>query len=280
MKRILYCLGILFALLLNCNDSGTEPAPTELTLLKPAGGEIWLVGEKVDITWSSKNAGQRISIELSRDNGASWSIIEESVENSGSYSWLVNEQESDNVLVRIIDISTGKTSTHQTPIAIKMIGNLIVTFYLEYLADPYPSYQTTIWLENENGEFMQSLFVSDWLGRGGYAHRDVCSTWNAKANWTENHSEDVDAVTGATPEWGVDSQYTFDLSIRGIAPGTYKCNIETHISGEYNILYTGLINVNVEDSTVDPTPIYIPNPHESAGDILKNVKMIYSFTKK
>jgi hypothetical protein len=277
-KNILLLLLLIAVWLLNCENNSTKPEPVELTLLTPVGGEIWFLHGDVDITWSSKNGGSTIKIEISRDGGESWEHIAEST-NTGNFTWAVSGDESDTVLVRLTDVESGKTATLASPLQIKALGYLDVNFYLEYVADPYPTYQTVMWLENENGTYLKSLFVSDWLARGGYNSTYVCSTWSSKAQWDNETEEDIDAVTAATPDWGVDSFYTFDLSGRTIAPGVYKFNIETHITGDYNILYSADIEFRGEDTTTEPTPVYSPGQHPQAGVVLTNVKIEYVFNR-
>jgi len=278
MKR-LYISAVLISLfiLFSCGDNSTDPAPTELTLTAPAGGEFWLIGGTVEITWTAKNAGEKVKIELSRDAGETWQIVAEEAANTGSFIWDVVSPESETTFIRLTDISSNMTASHDIPVKIKSLGHLDVEFFLEYVADPYPTYQTTVWLEDKEGHFVRSLFVSDWLARGGYVHRYVCSTWSRKANWTEGQTEDIDAVTGATPDWGVDNVLHFDLKALDLAPGIYDCNMESHITGDYNIFYSGQLEIEDTQNSVEPTPVYIPEQHAIAGQVLKNVKMNYFF---
>ena len=277
-KIIPLLLLSISVMLFNCDNNSTKPEPVELTLLTPVGGETWFLHGEVDITWSSKNGGSSIKIEVSRDGGETWDSIAETP-NTGEFTWTVNGDESENVLLRLTDVESGKTVTVDSPVQIKALGDLDIDFYLEYVADPYPTYQTVMWLENVNGDCLQSLFVSEWLARGGYNSTYVCSTWSSKSQWAVATDEDVDAVTAATPEWGVDSHYSIDLSDRNVAPGSYKFNIETHITDDYNILYTADIEFSGEDNSPEPTPVYIPGQHPQAGVVLTNVKIEYVFNR-
>lgn len=64
--------------------------------------------------------------------------------------------------------------------------------------DLQPSYQTSIWLENSEGERVRSLLVSEWLAYSGHNHDGVCPTWQAVADWENVSEADFDAVTRAT----------------------------------------------------------------------------------
>jgi PKD repeat protein len=77
---------------------------SSLTLQSPNGGEVWVVGETEQITWTDVNVYE-VKIELSVDNGSSWSTIAESIPNTGAYSWIVTAQDSsDQCLIRITNV--------------------------------------------------------------------------------------------------------------------------------------------------------------------------------
>lgn len=126
------------------------------------------------------------------------------------------------------------TTPEQEPVS---LGLLKIKFKLNPAKEITPSFQTMIWLEDEKGDFVTSLLVSDWTAYGGYKFENVCPTWNKKANWKDVSDEKLDAVTRATPNpfLGADS-IIVDCAQLGLNPGIYKCRIETHIKKEYNII--------------------------------------------
>jgi len=80
---------------------------SSLTVQSPNGGEIWVVGETEEITWTDVNVYD-VKIELSADNGSNWSTIAESTPNTGTYSWIVEAQDSsDQCLIRITNVDDG-----------------------------------------------------------------------------------------------------------------------------------------------------------------------------
>lgn len=75
-----------------------------MTLQSPNGGEVWVVGETAEITWTDVNVYD-VKIELSEDEGVSWSTIVESTPNVGTYSWVVESTvSSTQCLIRITNI--------------------------------------------------------------------------------------------------------------------------------------------------------------------------------
>lgn len=67
-----------------------ETLPT-LRVLWPDGGEIFTVGDAVEIRWSWTQAVGDVRIDYSRDGGSSWQPVAASVPNTGTYLWQVPE---------------------------------------------------------------------------------------------------------------------------------------------------------------------------------------------
>ena len=67
-----------------------ETLPT-LRVLRPDGGEIFTVGDAVEIQWSWTQAVGDVRIDYSRDGGSSWQPVAASVPNTGTYLWQVPE---------------------------------------------------------------------------------------------------------------------------------------------------------------------------------------------
>lgn len=80
---------------------------SSVAVQSPNGGEVWVVGETENITWTGVNVDD-VKIELSTDNGTGWSTIIESTSNTGTYSWDVSTQDSsDECLIRISNVANG-----------------------------------------------------------------------------------------------------------------------------------------------------------------------------
>ncbi|MCW8803918.1 MAG: T9SS type A sorting domain-containing protein, partial [Ignavibacteriaceae bacterium] len=80
---------------------------SSVSVQSPNGGELWVVGETEDITWTGINVDD-VKIELSTDNGTNWSTIIGSTPNNGTYAWTVTAQDSsDECLIRITNVANG-----------------------------------------------------------------------------------------------------------------------------------------------------------------------------
>ncbi|MCP4710113.1 MAG: 6-bladed beta-propeller [Planctomycetes bacterium] len=81
-----------------------DPPDDVLTVLTPDGGEMYLVGTKPTILWSSTIADATVKLELSLDGGISWSTLVTTA-NDGEYEWDVPSVCSEECLVRISSVS-------------------------------------------------------------------------------------------------------------------------------------------------------------------------------
>ena len=76
-----------------------------ILVMSPEGGELWNVGQNVDIVWSSGGVSD-VHAELSRDAGGSWEALAASVPAAdGHLGWTVTGPASDVCLVRLSDAS-------------------------------------------------------------------------------------------------------------------------------------------------------------------------------
>ena len=81
---------------------------SSVTVQSPNGGEVWVVGETEDITWTCINVND-VKIEMSFDNGNTWSTIVDSIPNTETYSWTVTAQDSSNeCLIKITNVANGE----------------------------------------------------------------------------------------------------------------------------------------------------------------------------
>jgi hypothetical protein len=135
---------------------------------------------------------------------------------------------------------------------------------------------TAIWLENEKGELVKTLFVSNELAQGAFTvEGDICPDWGKKAHWEKASQAQVDAVSGPTPSAGSGS-LSFDLKKQGILPGVYFYCMQVHIHENYNILFRGKILLGEKPAEAQAEVFYSPARYESAQDLVRDVKARYT----
>ncbi len=135
---------------------------------------------------------------------------------------------------------------------------------------------TAVWLENEKGELVKTLFVSNELAQGAFTvEGDICPDWSKKAHWEKASQAEVDAVSGPTPTAGTGS-FSFDLKKYGISPGVYFYCMQIHIHENYNILYKGKIRLDEKPAEARAEVFYSPARYESAQDLIRDVMARYT----
>lgn len=115
------------------------------------------------------------------------------------------------------------------------------------------SNQWAVWIENSKGEVVRTLYVSAFTtkGRGsvngqyrrGYTFRPTCvPTWVKNAKAEEMTDEQIDGITGATPQVSGTQTYTWDFKDaagKDVPSGDYKICLEATLYFESIILYSG-----------------------------------------
>jgi len=117
VRFCIICVSLLFVVFLSsgfgCKERGDDlligAGVQSVSVTAPNGGELWMVGDTYDISWSTIGV-TNVRIELSRDGGAGWEDIAASVPASDlSYSWTVTDgglvAVQSQCLVRISDTS-------------------------------------------------------------------------------------------------------------------------------------------------------------------------------
>jgi len=152
-------------------------------------------------------------------------------------------------------------------------GKLQITYLVS--ADDASRF-TAVWLENEGGELVKTLFVSNELAQGAFTvEGDICPDWIKKSHWEKASQAEVDAVSGPTPTAGSGSR-SFDLKKHGISPGVYFFCMQIHIHDNYNILYRGQIRLGEKPAEAQPEVFYSPKRYESVEDLLHDVRVRFT----
>jgi hypothetical protein len=100
-------------------------ASPKITITSPNGGELWLMGDLHDITWTS-NKVDSVKIELSLHSGLLWYTITESTPSDGIYEWVVQApQTSWECRIKITDVTDSTiTDESDTTFAIDMFPSV------------------------------------------------------------------------------------------------------------------------------------------------------------
>lgn len=153
----------------------------------------------------------------------------------------------------------------------------IVTISFPYVEQPgEQSNQFAVWVEDENGTYIKTIFVTDYTAFGGYETReDLVPEWVDKSGVSKREREDLDAVSGATPQSGVEEYEWMCVDENGdpVPSGEYKILVEGSVKQDGRILYTTDITVGSKAMTAQGQPEY----YELTGDtdMIGNVTVEY-----
>jgi len=147
----------------------------------------------------------------------------------------------------------------------ELTGEVTITFDYEKQSG-HASNQFAVWVEDIDGNYIKTLYVTRWTANGGYKSRpDSISLWVERSgldSWTKIA---VDAVSGATPKSGTLS-YNWDLTdtTGEIVPeGQYKFFVLGTLRWKNSVLYSGILDIGGEKTAVEALAEFV---YEGAGN--------------
>ena len=163
---------------------------------------------------------------------------------------------------------------------------LEVSFNYQRQAGP-GSNQYAVWIENEKGEFVKTLFVTSYTTKGrarggeqakrGYIVRPACvPTWVKASNAEGKTDLQLDAVTGATPQSSGKQTFTWDFTDeqgKTVPKGTYKLKVEATLIFDSDIIYTGTFSTKDKPGNITLTS-ELTKPDEQHKDMVTDVKAV------
>lgn len=165
-------------------------------------------------------------------------------------------------------------------------NSLEVSFNYQRQAGP-GSNQYAVWIENEKGEVVKTLFVTSFTTKGrvrgneqpmrGYIKRPACvPTWVKAAKANDLTDQQLDAVTGATPQASGIQTFTWDFTDqqgKAVQKGTYKVFVEATLFNASTITYSGTFSTQDKAGNVTLTS-QLTEPDEKHKDMVTDVKAI------
>lgn len=140
--------------------------------------------------------------------------------------------------------------------------NKEVTINFSWVKAPgFGSNQCAVWIEDESGDYVKTLYVSKFTGRGGFLRRqDSLVNWREKAEITTYIPKDIDSVTSATPKNG-NKQIVWDLTdFKGnkVKQGVYLYKVEGTLYFSEYVVWTGKIDLTKDKDSSNAESIYNP----------------------
>jgi len=142
----------------------------------------------------------------------------------------------------------------------------------------YSSNQFAVWIENSNGDFIKTIYATNFTAKGGWEKRATSlPEWVKKSGLAKLSKTEIDTFSGATPAAG-DLKYTWnctDKAGKRVADGEYKFFIEGTLRGEYKVIYSGIIKVGNEKNEAIVKADYFGTSAEKEKNMLETVKAVY-----
>jgi len=130
----------------------------------------------------------------------------------------------------------------------------------------YATNQFAVWIEDETGAFIRTLYATKFTAKGGYKKRpDAISQWVSSSN--PERLENIDALTGATPKSG-SLEFLWDLKDENgatVSDGSYNFYVEGTLRWSNSVLYSGLIEVGEFSGENTAVPEYFFIGGENGG---------------
>jgi hypothetical protein len=132
------------------------------------------------------------------------------------------------------------------------------------------SNQLAVWVEDEKGNYICTIYATKFTATGGYKYRQVSlSEWTSKSNLKGLSKEEIDGLTGATQPAGKQTLvWNCKDSTRKMVPnGTYVIRMEANIHDADKMFYCGKIVIG-KKSQVATGAITFSKPELASGSVL------------
>ena len=179
--------------------------------------------------------------------------------------------------------SSAETSTAQEQSAPETpqppLGQLRVGFNFTPL-DQYSTNQVAVWIEDQNGSYIDTVYVTRFTSAGGMIKRpNSLPIWVEKSKWDPNDVERVHAVTQATPTQNGPLAVVWDCTDekgQPVSAGNYVYLVETNIDGENRIIWRGSFTVGGAEMQAPATAEYLPETADKLEAPVSEAEAVYT----
>ena len=160
---------------------------------------------------------------------------------------------------------------------ISQIEKIEVSFDYQHMPT-LASNQLAVWIENEDGKVVRTLLVSGFTaGRRGYRQRTMAlSGWVESADPESMSDEEIDSISGATPDEG-HLVYSWDMTDedgRRVPDGVYTICVEGTLFWESNVLFSTQVETGKAESGDLPVKTVRSEPDNPENeDMIQDVKI-------
>lgn len=153
---------------------------------------------------------------------------------------------------------------------------LVISF--QFQRGGIASSQYAIWIENEKGELVRTVYATSYTVKGGYkVRKESLPTWVQKAHPEDMTDVQTDAVTGATPRSGT-LTYTWDgTNDKGnpVSPGKYRFCVEGSLYWKSRILFSGIVEWRGQEQLSIPLEVHRFDASSTNESMISSLKANY-----
>ncbi len=157
-------------------------------------------------------------------------------------------------------------------------SNKELTIFFDFQRGGIASSQYAIWIENEEGKLVRTLYATSFTAKGGYEYRrDAIPFWVGKACPEKMTDTQVDAITGATPGNGK-LTYIWDGTDQNgtrVPKGKYHFFIEGTLYWKSRVLFSGTVNLGGAEQVSIPIETRYFNWSTVNKDMISSIKVSY-----
>jgi hypothetical protein len=154
-------------------------------------------------------------------------------------------------------------------------GRVEVSYRLERIGG-IASNQVAVWIEDEAGAHVRTLFVTDFTARRkGFQRRPQClPTWVRTAGVAGWKPAEIDAVSGATQKPGSVTVVWDCTDARGrrVSDGLYVYRVEGNLRWENTVLWTGRVRLGTAADSSRAVATYSPAGAEQRGVLIAEAR--------
>ncbi len=165
-----------------------------------------------------------------------------------------------------------------TPLWPQAGGRVEITYRLERIGGT-ASNQLAVWIEDEAGAHVRTLFATDFTARKrGFQRRaQSLPTWVKTAGIAGWEQSAIDAVSGATQKPGMVKLVWDCTDARGrrVPEGVYVYRVEGNLRWDSTVLWTGRIRVGAQADSSQAEARYQPTGAEKRGVLAADVRAAF-----
>ena len=137
------------------------------------------------------------------------------------------------------------------------------------------SSQYAIWIEDEAGRLVRTLYATSFTAKGGYEYRkEALPVWVGKAKPQAMSSIQVDAITGATPQNGLLTYQWDGTDHQGnhVPAGKYTFFVEGTLYWESRVIYSGELDWGGREQDSIPVKARYFHPSSNNQEMITGLK--------